>query len=319
MRDKGWTKRPLSEVTRALLRPGGLQDQAEAALQRTLAVDPCNMDALWKLAEIHRRQGNFAAAHDCYRRLRGRGPEPRKAAWLHAMLSGNVGGAPDPAPGGIWPAPFVRMTNFLAPGECDRLLAMGLAAHLVPSVVGSKQHVDPEVRITLEVNYKEETETIVKARCLLVPKIRILMPEILARLRIGDIDHYGIEMGMRVYLNGGFYRPHRDNSARIHSARSISFVYFFNRQPPRFSGGDLLLYDCDVHADARSYGKFSRFVPLRNSIVFFPSACWHRVTPVQCCTGDLGDGRWALNGHVWRGRAARGGSPRGAESGEAPA
>ena len=299
MQDEGLTKRPLFEVTRALLRPGGLQDQAKAALRRTLAADPRNMDALWKLAEIHRRQGNFAAAHDCYRHLQGRGPEPRKAAWLHAMLSG-IGGAPEPAPGGIWPAPFVRMTNFLAPGECDRLLAMGLAAHLVPSPVGSKPHVDPEARISLEVDGKEETEIIVEVRRLLVPKIKSLMPEILARLRIGDIGQYGIEMGMRVYLNGGFYRPHRDNSARIYSARSISFVYFFNRQPPRFSGGDLLLYDCDVHTDARSYGKFSRFVPLRNSIVLFPSACWHRVTPVQGCTDDRGDGRWALNGHVWR-------------------
>ena len=296
------TKRPLSEVTRALLRPGGLQDQVEAALRRTLTADPRNMDALWKLAEIYRRQGNFAAAHDCYRHLRGRGPEPRKAAWLHAMLSGS--GALEPAPGGIWPAPFVRMTNFLVPDECDRLLAMGLAAHLVPSIVGSKRHVDPKVRITLEVDSKKETETIVKTRHLLVPKIRSLMPEILARLRISDIGQYGIEMSMRVYLNGGFYRPHRDNSAPIHSARSVSFVYFFNRQPPRFSGGDLLLYDCAVHTDARSYGEFSRLVPLRNSIVFFPSACWHRVTPVQCCTSDFGDGRWALNGHVWRrGRA----------------
>ena len=296
MQDEGFMKRPLFEVTRALLRPGGLQDQAEAALQRTLAADPRNMDALWKLAEIHRRQGNFAAAHDCYRRLRGRGPEPRKAAWLHAMLSRN-GGAPEPAPRGVWPAPFVRITNFLAPGECDRLLAMGLAAHLAPAAVGSKQHVDPEVRLTLEV---DDTETTVEARRLLVPKIKSLMPEILARLRTGDIGQYGIEMGMRVYLNGGFYRPHRDDSGRIHSARSVSFVYFFNRQPPRFFGGDLLLYDCDVHTNARSYEKFSRFVPLRNSIVFFPSACWHRVTPVQGCTSDRGDGRWALNGHVWR-------------------
>ena len=297
---KGLTKRPLYEVTRALLRPGGLQDQAEAALRRTLTADPHNMDALWKLAEIHRRQGNFATAHDCYRRLRGRGPEPHKAVWLHAMLSGNGGGAPEPAPGGIWPAPFVRMTNFLAPGECDRLLAMGLAAHLVPSTVGPKQHVDPEVRISLEVDDKKETEAIVEARRLLVPKIKSLMPEILARLLIGDIGQYSIEMGMRVYLNGGFYRPHRDNSARIHAARSISFVYFFNCQPPRFSGGDLLLYDCAVHTSARSFGEFSRFVPLRNSIVFFPSACWHQVTPVQCCTSDLRDGRWALNGHLWR-------------------
>ena len=125
------------------------QDQAEAALRRRLAVDPRNTDTLWKLAEIHRRQGNFAAACSLYRRLRGRDPEPRKAAWLHAVLSGN--GPPEPAPGGIWPAPFVRMTNFLAPGECGRLLALGIEGQerFAPAKAG-KGRVRPEVRITLE-------------------------------------------------------------------------------------------------------------------------------------------------------------------------
>ena len=117
-------ERPLSEVMPALLRPGGLQELAEAALRRTLAADPHDTDARWKLAGIHRRQGNFAAARDLYRRLGARGPDRRKAAWLHAVLGG--GGPPEAAPRGIWPAPFVWMTNFLAPGQCDRLLALAL-------------------------------------------------------------------------------------------------------------------------------------------------------------------------------------------------
>ena len=47
----------------------GLQDLA-AALERTLAADPDDTDALWKLAEVHRRQGDFPAARSLYRRLR---------------------------------------------------------------------------------------------------------------------------------------------------------------------------------------------------------------------------------------------------------
>ena len=102
---------------------------------------------------------------------------------------------------------------------------------------------------------------------------------------------------MRVYLTGGFYRAHADAHSRPDApfhARKLSFVYFFHREPSRFSGGDLLLYDTDPDAGVCSYDRFSRIVPLRNSIVFFPSVCWHQVAPVQCETDDFGDGRWAV-------------------------
>ena len=292
-------ERLLSEVAPALLRPGGLQDLAAAALERTLAADPGNAHALWKLAEIHRRQGDFAAARGLYRRLRTRGPDRRKAAWLHRELGGD--GPQEAAPGGLWPAPFVWMRNFLAPGECDRLLALGAARRecFTPAGVGdpSALRVDPGVRITLEA----DPRTMEEGRPRIGPKIRSVLPDVLARLGMPGLDHwYSIDMGMRVYLGGGFYRAHSDSRSMGHRPRVLSFVYFFHREPRRFSGGDLLLYDTDVDTYAWTCTAFSRIVPLRNSIVFFPSACWHQVCPVQCETDDFGDGRWAVNGHVSR-------------------
>ena len=293
--------RPLYEVMPALLRPDGLQALAEAALRRILAADPHDADTQWKLAEVHRRQGSFAAARALYRRLGVHGPDRRKAAWLDAVLGGD--GPPEAAPGGIWPAPFVWMTNFLDAGECDRLLALALHGRerFARSTVGapSSRRLDPEVRISLEA----DDRTMQAFRPWLVRKIRPLVPEVLARLRMEGIGRYRIEMAMRVYLTGGFYRAHSD--AHIHPgapfhARKLSFVYFFHREPSRFSGGDLLLYDTDADAGVCSYDRFSRIVPLRNSIVFFPSICWHQVTPVRCETDDFGDGRWAVNGHVSR-------------------
>ena len=291
-------ERLLSEVAPALLRPGGLQDLAAAALERTLAADPDNAHALWKLAEIHRRRGDFAAARDLYRRRRVRGPDRRKAAWLYRVLGGD--GPRGAAPGGVWPAPFVWMTDFLAPGECDRLLALGTARRecFTPAKVGdpSTWRMDPEVRITLEA----DTRTMQEARPRIVPKIRSVLPDVLARLGMPGLDRYRIEMDMRVYLGGGFYQAHVDSRSMDHCSRVLSFVYFVHREPRRFSGGDLLLYDTDVDTSAWTCAAFSRIVPLRNSIVFFPSACWHQVCLVQCETDDFGDGRWALNGHVWR-------------------
>ena len=293
-------ERLLSDVAPALLRPGGLLDLAAAALERTLAADPGNAHALWKLAEIHRRQGDFAAARGLYRRLRVRGPDRRKAAWLHRVLGGD--GPPEAAPGGVWPAPFVWMRNFLAPGECDRLLALGAARRecFTPAKVGdpSATRVDPEVRMTLEA----DARTMQESRPRIGPKIRSVLPDVLARLGMPGLDRYRIDMSIRVYLGGGFYRAHSDSLSMGHHSRVLSFVYFFHREPRRFSGGDLLLYDTDVDTYAWTCTAFSRIVPLRNSIVFFPSACWHQVCPVQCETDDFGDGRWAVNGHVGRRR-----------------
>ena len=191
-------------MTRAVLTPGGLHDRAEALVRRTLAADPHDTGVLWKLGEIHRRQGNLAAAHDVYRRLSAHGPDRHKASWLSVVLGG--GGVPEAvAPRGVWPAPFVWMTDFLAPGECDRL-------------------------------------------------------------------------------------------------------YFFHPEPRRFSGGDLLLYDADAETNACPFKAFSRIVPLRNSIVFFPSRALHQVAPVTCDTDDFESGRFVVNGHV---RVRGGGAPVG--------
>ena len=297
-------RRLLSKVTPALLRPGGLQDLAAAALERTLAADPDDAHALWKLAEVHRRRGDFAAARGLYRRLCTRGPDRRKAAWLHRVLSGD--GPPEAAPGGVfWPAPFVWMTDFLAPEECDRLLALGVARYegLTPVETaighkdgGSSSTVDPEVRVGLEADARTTKE----ARLRIVPKIRSVLPAVLARLGMAGLDRYQLEVAMRVYLTGGFFQAHRDSAYEAFRSRKLSFVYFFHRRPRRFSGGDLLLYDTDVDAGACDSGAFSRITPLRNGIVFFPSACWHQATPVQCGTDDFEDGRWVLNGHVRR-------------------
>ena len=285
-------ERFLSDAMPALLRPGGLQDQAEAVLRRRLAADPRDADALWKLAEVQRRQGKFAAARDVYRRLSVSGPDRCKAAWLHAVLSGD-GVTEVAAPHGVRPVPFVRMTNFLTPAQCERLLEVALHGRerfSTARVNSEHPRLDPKVRITLEA----DARTLSDFRPWFARKIRSVLPEVSARLQMASLDRYRLEVGMRVYLTGGFYRAHRDRSSGCGHPRRVGFVYFFHREPRRFRGGDLLLYDTNDDPGA----AFSRIVPLRNGIIFFPSRAWHQVTPVQCETNDFGDGRWAVNGHV---------------------
>ena len=291
------TEQLLSDAMPALLRPGGLYDQAEAALRQRLAADPHDTAALWKLAEIQRQRGDFTAARDGYRRLSVLDPDRRKAAWLHAVLGGD--GVPEAVPPrGIWPVPFVQMRNFLAPEQRDLLLALGVAERerfTLAGVGGSiSGYVDPEIRITFEADKR----TLKEFRPWFVRKIRSIVPQVLTRLRMTGIDRFRISLGMRLYPTGGFFQAHNEDLMDDKRSRKLSFVYFFHREPRRFSGGDLLLYDTDVQEGACSFAAFSRIVPLRNSLVFFPSLSWHQVIPVRCATDDFRDGRWTVNGHV---------------------
>ncbi len=288
--------RQLSDAMPALLRPGGLQDQVEAVLRRRLATDPRDADALWKLAEVQRQQGKFAAARDVYRRLSVSGPDRCKAAWLHAVLSGD-GVTEVAAPHGVRPVPFVRMTNFLTPARCDRLLEIALHGRerfSIARVNPKHPRLDPKVRITLEA----DARTLSDFRPWFARKIRSVLPEVSARLQMASLDRYRLEVSMRVYLTGGFYRAHRDRLSGYGHPRRVSFVYFFHREPRPYRGGDLLLYDTNDDTGDFTGAAFSRIVPLRNGIIFFPSRAWHQVTPVQCEKNDFGDGRWAVNGHV---------------------
>ena len=286
-----------SRLAPGLLAPGGVLDKAECAAQRALAADVRNGQALWRLGDIYRMQGNFDAARDSYRCLSESGPGRLKASWLVALLDGR--GLPEAPPHGTCPAPFVRMKDFLTAQECDYMFALALARreHFgAARVVGNAEEgprLKPESRITLEVKPGARRDI----RLWFLPRIEQVIPEILTRLRLEDPGRYHITMNMRVYPAGGFYTVHRDNSVASHRDRVLSFICFFHPEPRRFSGGDFLLYDSNQRG-GHPVPAFSRIEPFRGGIVFFMSEDWHQVTPVECDADDFGAGRFVLSGHV---------------------
>ena len=286
-----------SRLAPGLLAPGGVLDKAECAAQRALAADVRNGQVLWRLADIHRMQGNLDAARDLYRRLSESGPDRLKASCLSALLDGR--GLPEVPPHGTCPAPFVRVKDFLTAQECDRLFALALArrerfgAARVLSNAEEGPRVKPESRITLELKPGARRDV----RLWFLPRLERAIPEILARLRLEDPGRYRITMNVRVYPAGGFYTVHRDNSVASYRDRVLSFICFFHPEPRRFSGGDFLLYDSN-QGGGHPVPAFSRIEPFRGGIVFFMSEDWHQVTPVECDSDDFGAGRFVLNGHV---------------------
>ena len=268
-----------------------LFDKAEAALRRMLAVEPRNAAVLARLGDIARCRGDFAAALTVCRRLLAVAPDDASAAWAVAVLGGDrLPEAPPPA-GRI--APFVRLTDFLPPASRERLLRDVSAAseRFAPAKVGPAEKIDRDVRNALVL----DEPTTRNVRSWFLPKLRAVLPEVLRRLRMEDLDVRRIELRVTVHLNGGFYVTHRDDGD-VGRDRLVSWVCYFHRAPRPFTGGDLLLHDTG-RAGGGPAGAFSRIEPLCGSIVFFPSDCLHEITPVAC-GAEFGDGRFTVNGWV---------------------
>jgi len=76
----------------------------------------------------------------------------------------------------------------------------------------------------------------------------------------------------------------------------LTFVYYFNRRPKAFEGGDLALYDGDAAAGLFSNRHFTKVGPVDNRLLVFPSNAQHEVLTVRCPSGAYEDSRFTLNG-----------------------
>lgn len=265
----------------------------ESALRRSLAANSADVRALMRLGDICRMQGRLADAGDCYARVALLRPDNRKAAWLKSMLSGEE--VPHAPPPGYWPAPFVRIVNFLTPAEHGRVLEQALARRgaFAPGKVGAgkRRRVQPDKRTGLVL----DREACKDIAAWFVPKLRNALPPALSRLRLDPALPACIDLQMTLVQDGGYSLPHQDPSPREHRLRTPLCIYYFRRRPQAYSGGDLLLHDTDVNARDCDLSAFSRIEPIDNSLIIFPRIWFHEVTLVQSASGEFADGRFALN------------------------
>ena len=273
---------------------GKLHDRAESIVRPTTEADARDAGALMTLGGIHRAKGNFATARDAYRRAsRLPGPDRGKAAWLSAMLRGDR--LPHVPPPGLWPAPFVRIMDFLSPAEhrrvSTRVLAMRASFSPARTGVGADRKVRTDKRRGLMIENVADEELV----SILVPKVRGMLPEVRKRLRLEAHNHPLSVLHVNAYLDGGFGQPHQDS--RIfggYEREGLFCICFFHRRPKVFSGGDLLLYDTDIEKGCSRRFSFSRIEPVANSMVIYPDGYMHGITPVQCGTDEFADGRFSV-------------------------
>jgi len=123
-------------------------------------------------------------------------------------------------------------------------------------------------------------------------KIKEEFPQIVEKLGIEPFELGNVEMHLTSHNHGEFYKPHIDNGQGKLQNRVITFVYYFHSIPKKFEGGQLLFL--------KNKPKPLIVQPDNNSIVFFNSSFLHAVHPVTCPSHQFEDGRFTLNGWIWR-------------------
>jgi SM-20-related protein len=117
-----------------------------------------------------------------------------------------------------------------------------------------------------------------------------------------------VELEVAAHGDGAFFAHHSDmpvgkgrqplgGDKSGSQDRLVSAVYYFHREPKRFSGGTLRLYRL---GDYDASGDFVEFEPLDNSLVVFPSWVRHEVRRVSCPDCAFEDYRFAVNAWLCR-------------------
>ena len=95
-------------------------------------------------------------------------------------------------------------------------------------------------------------------------------------------DRFGRHLDTLYYGKGG---PEK-------TTRFLSGVYYFFREPRRFTGGELRLYP---FGSSPPPDQFAEVIPENKMAVFFPAFAAHEVLRVTCSSRLFADSRFAVN------------------------
>jgi Rps23 Pro-64 3,4-dihydroxylase Tpa1-like proline 4-hydroxylase len=136
---------------------------------------------------------------------------------------------------------------------------------------------------------------------MMTEKIRGEATKVMEVLRMAPFPVGRIECQITAHHDGSFFRVHTDAGVNNTVKRVFTYVYYFNRQPKGYSGGELRVYDDQVrNGKLAMTDSFQVIEPRHNSIVFFQAAIMHEVTLVRVPSGQFRDYRFTVNGWIHR-------------------
>jgi len=188
--------------------------------------------------------------------------------------------------------PVVIVDGLLGDAEWSALLARVLAseAQFQPSATHDAR---ADYRHSLVLNPPPDlVEPVVR-------RVRSLTPDVLPELRVQPITVGVVEAQVTASIDGSFFGVHTDADRQKVPKRYLTYVYYFNRQPKAFSGGELRVYDDVLRNGKLARGEtFQVIEPLHNRLVLFWARTMHEVMPVRMPSGAFGDARFTVNGWV---------------------
>ena len=127
--------------------------------------------------------------------------------------------------------------------------------------------------------------------------VRHAMPRIVDALGLLMPADPGWELQVTAHNHLDYFKTHRDNKNPEVRTRLVSWVWYLHAQPRPFTGGELVLFDTITGpaGDRRGEG-FRSIEPADNTLVAFPSDCWHLVRTVRCPSRAFADSRFTVNG-----------------------
>jgi Rps23 Pro-64 3,4-dihydroxylase Tpa1-like proline 4-hydroxylase len=196
------------------------------------------------------------------------------------------------APSEIFPSHFVQLENFLSTKELEVLLQF---------VIQKENDFLPTSNSDNDTDYRRSTFLPIFAPFsdLVMEQVKMILPQLMSHLQISPFQLDYIEAQLTAHNDGNYYKIHNDNGNPDLINRELTYVYYFNREPKAFSGGELVIYDSKVENNFYVAAESFKIVqPINNSIAFFLSRYMHEVLPVSCPSQAFADSRFTINGWV---------------------
>jgi SM-20-related protein len=189
---------------------------------------------------------------------------------------------------------YAQIDNFLTTTEKNKLIKYVLAKESQFVTTSTSTNAEDYRRSMVLHSFPEFSE-------LMVNRIKAILPDVLRKLNLPSFAIGEIESQLTMHNDNNFYKLHNDSGSPDTASRFFTYVYYFNREPKAFSGGELLIYDSKIENNFYVAAESFRTVePRNNSIVFFLSRYMHEVLPVSCPSKAFADSRFTINGWVRR-------------------
>ncbi len=195
------------------------------------------------------------------------------------------------------PAPHHVLTDFLRPEEHSALLTWTLEneSRFSPGLIAGG---------VVDRNHKrcEKLDDLGPSAALLSRRIRTEYVDWTKQMRLSAFELGLLELQLAAYPDQAHFAFHTDAtlSSSLHAGRALTAIYYFYREPKRFAGGALRLFNIGAGPES---SDFKTIEPQQNTLVVFPSWIGHDVTLVTIPTQHFADSRFAVN--CWLNRLQR--------------